>query len=296
MHDYWLTQYVLKAVGWGYILFSALAIALALWLPKTRKSRITSVLVVLALVSIMPIKGLKQYQESAQKEREFKERYAKAKALFDERCKTAGEKIYRTVEGVEGVLLENPRRRITNRDRADRDWLGAGFPRVAGGSYYIADFLYYHKPPTGENARSLGWVKGGINGYSFVDVREPEGRYRYRYSSNIQSVVNEDPIDAYMTRERASGDMPRYVIAYESVEDPDGRSNWIAGAKISVIDRHTQELLAELVGYAFEKGLGNTDGERSPWAFATQCPIAKYGMSTQVRSFVERVIKPKQED
>jgi hypothetical protein len=31
------------------------------------------------------------------------ERQAKAMAIWQERCKTAGEKIYRTVEGVEGV-------------------------------------------------------------------------------------------------------------------------------------------------------------------------------------------------
>ena len=33
------------------------------------------------------------------------ERLAKAEAMFQERCKTAGEKIYRTVENVEGIFL-----------------------------------------------------------------------------------------------------------------------------------------------------------------------------------------------
>ena len=38
-------------------------------------------------------------------------RLAKAEAMFQERCKTAGEKIYRTAEKVEGVLLMKIARR-----------------------------------------------------------------------------------------------------------------------------------------------------------------------------------------
>src|SRR6218665_2453541 len=41
----------------------------------------------------------------------------KGKALFDERCKTAGAKVYKTVEDVEGVLLQEVWPRAS-----DSDW------------------------------------------------------------------------------------------------------------------------------------------------------------------------------
>ena len=47
---------------------------------------------------------MREYQA---KRDEFQARYNKAKAIFDERCKTAGKKIYYTVEGVEGITLLN---------------------------------------------------------------------------------------------------------------------------------------------------------------------------------------------
>jgi len=46
-------------------------------------------------------------REQQAKQDEFQARYDKAKAIFDERCKTAGEKIYHTVEDIEGITLLN---------------------------------------------------------------------------------------------------------------------------------------------------------------------------------------------
>ena len=36
MSDYWLTQEILRASGFGFLVLALLGIGLALWLPKTR--------------------------------------------------------------------------------------------------------------------------------------------------------------------------------------------------------------------------------------------------------------------
>jgi hypothetical protein len=145
---------ILRGIGWLIWLLIAVALGVAFTKPKTRLGKAVAVSLVLGVVaSIFVPEAIRQY--------EHKQRYAKAKALFDERCKTAGEKIYRTVEGVEGFFLENPRRRIRNRDWADRDWIGAGFPGASGGGYYIMEFLFYNHPPKNNYTRALDWNKGG---------------------------------------------------------------------------------------------------------------------------------------
>ena len=105
MRDYWLTQEILKGIGFAYIALTLLALALALWLPKRWWGKLVAVAVVIGIFSILPRQAQKEIARDQVKADEFKVRYDKAKALFDERCKTAGEKIYRTVENVEGVLL-----------------------------------------------------------------------------------------------------------------------------------------------------------------------------------------------
>ena len=52
-----------------------------------------------------------------QAEKAYKERYAKAKALFEERCKTAGVVIHRTVKDVEGIELTKVRPKLEWADK-----------------------------------------------------------------------------------------------------------------------------------------------------------------------------------
>ena len=47
----------------------------------------------------------KAQAEQAAKDAAYREKYAKAKALFEERCKTAGAVVRRTVKDVEGIQL-----------------------------------------------------------------------------------------------------------------------------------------------------------------------------------------------
>ena len=74
------------------------------------------------------------------------ERQVKAQAMFAERCKTAGEKIHRTVEDVEGVYLMKVRPNAMN--YGDQFALTDPFGDDVGGDGYIMSFLRgFYSPP-----------------------------------------------------------------------------------------------------------------------------------------------------
>ncbi len=124
------------ARGIGWILWGLIfgAIFIALRVGKSWKQRLFYVGLILTVL-IGPL------LPSAYRNWEHQQRYEAAKAVFDERCKTAGEKVYRTVEDVEGVLLFNVPPRASDADRYDPNWPDAGFPQQYGGESYIANFL-----------------------------------------------------------------------------------------------------------------------------------------------------------
>ena len=74
---------------------------------KIKKNyRIIVAVLVSFLVSLCWIIPIKQEEKKTiAKYNEQKEKYEQAKAVFDEQCKKAGEKIYRTVDNVDGIIL-----------------------------------------------------------------------------------------------------------------------------------------------------------------------------------------------
>jgi hypothetical protein len=70
---------------------------------------------------------------------ERKERAQKAQALFQERCKSAGEKIYRTADNVEGVLLMKLRPSEIN--YGDQYRMDDPYGRDLGGEGYLETFV-----------------------------------------------------------------------------------------------------------------------------------------------------------
>jgi len=115
------------------------------------------------------------------------ERVQRGKALFDEKCRTvAGEKIYRTVPDVEGVLLLKVRPKAGDREWADKMWPGAAFAVEPTGDGFLNTFLgaevplghppgspYFGKPISEE-------MRGSITPKAPKDLR-PIDRPGYRY-------------------------------------------------------------------------------------------------------------------
>ena len=287
-------------------------LVLVLWVTvsinKTTKARIGWSLFVLVVFSAglwgLYYKLVQHPRQIAEQERkkaglpsdqEYKERYAKAKALFDERCKTAGEKVYRTIEGVEGVLLENVRPdddRLKN--RANPNWADAGLPDEAGGDWYIRNFLgwehrqfaqqrgYLNSHPTNQNGFTV------YPGYQFVDVREKKDAIeRYRFKKPPESDLVHAPVE---------GNHARYAVEYRNMTDPIDRALWVAGTVVTITDTQTNQILAEKTWYSLEPGQGSTAGFRSPWGFAITCPSLTGWRGGATRMFVDQVLKPKKED
>src|SRR3989338_10587688 len=72
------------------------------------------------------------------------ERAQAGKALWEEKCRTvAGEKIYKTVPDVEGIVLLKVRPETSQRQWADPMWPGPAFALEARTDEYITTFLGY---------------------------------------------------------------------------------------------------------------------------------------------------------
>ena len=210
---------ILRGLGWLYIGLIVVLVGASLWFPKRWWQKVLGVAVVL-LVFTGP--AYLRNRERAQVVDEHKTRYEAAKALFDERCKTAGEKIYGTAEDVEGVMLSNVRVDDTTANEANPNWIGAGFPKESGGSQYIMEFLYYHRIP--DSPLTLHGVlpaSGGLRGYRYVDVEEGGQRMRYALRKESEYVGAANPVAAYGVRAATSAPPPVHVVTYENIQDPE---------------------------------------------------------------------------
>lgn len=285
-----------------YLLLAAMCIGLALWNGKTwaRKLSYAALVLVCVVVPVAPeIHQTFKYQS----------KLSKAKALFEERCRTSGERIYKTAKSVDGLLLINPRPQATQgRDEADQNWGGAGLAGESTGNQYILNFLFYDVPSDGKTIRSLspggttgpfgsiasGTAPEGTKGYGYVEIDEGEARIRYSLRPLSEYSLGNGPLNGYGKREVIAGTKPKYAVAYEDIADPEGRQNWIAGARVKVLNQNSGELMGELVQFSFEPGLGSRDGGRQPWAFSRQCSSqdANTRQMGAVRFFVEKILKP----
>lgn len=296
-------QLLLSAIFWIYVVIALIAIFLAFKLPKSRNSKLAWGVPVLGLFSILPIQAIQELREEQALNEAYQVRLAKAQKLFHERCKAAGEKIYKRVEGVEAITLINPRGAHKHSNYGDRNWEGAGFPGESGGNQYIVEFLFYNLPPRGNFLRTLTATPDSkaLKGYRYVDVKEGESVRRFALRKTAEyGPGHHDPIVQYGVELPAQSPFPRHAVVYENIPDPEGRESWIAGGRVKVVDQTTGEVLGEFTRYAFERGFGSTAGNRSPWLFArdTQCPpnpadSLSFG---HIRHFVDQVIKPKQEE
>jgi hypothetical protein len=234
-----------------------------------------------------------------------KARLAKAEAMFQERCKTAGEKIYRTVDNVEGVFLMKLRPERHN--FSDQFALDDPYGRDLGGKEgYIGSFLSgffeanYRRPE-----KPMPSAPPHI-AYQYVEAVDPKDGTRYRYTGRIDEPWRYDK--AYSTSYKrfvldkapASGPAPRYGVTYDDISTREEREYWIAGSSLKVIDLKTNEVIAERIGYMMDRGQGNRSGGRSPWLFAADsaCPefAPRHGATAQqlqTENFVEKVLKPR---
>lgn len=245
------------------------------------------------------------------------------KAYFDEKCKTvAGEKIYRTVADVEGVLLMKVRPRASETESQDPMWPGAAFAIEAYEDSYITSFLGYeyaagniNNAPAVVTPGKRGYITtdkrpGGLPGYRYVDVIDAKDGLRYRYTGsqkavgkkdttayNVQVAMKADPnydLNVYsyvLDRALVTTTAPRYGVTFEDRVVPEERAIGVASSTVKVVDLSTKEVLGEMIRYAWRpRGMRLTE-----WQTAYKCPGHAVGSEAATRKFVDQVLMPKGE-
>ncbi len=213
--------------------------------------------------------GPSKAERQAMAERE--QRYQAAEAVFKRQCEHAGEKIYRTVDDVEGIMLLKviPKSHYSSvyaRERAPM------LPNIAvdisEGESFIGEIL---------------GIYGGED-YQYVDVLQENKQDIIRYTGRLLPLMQElNPKNP-----------ARYAVTFEYNLDPELRKHWVAGATIQIIDRQTNEIIAEKITYVFEKGLGNLGRDRMPWFFAITCEDKEI-TTVSLTDFINKVLLIKQE-
>jgi hypothetical protein len=232
-----------------------------------------------------------------------------AMAMFNERCKKAGEFIHRTVTGVDGILLMKVRPDSINFDKqfAMTDPYGHDF---VGEDYTTAFLRGFYAQNSAGSTRPAG-AAPQLVGFEYVEAVNPADGVRYRYTGRIEEpwLTNKSYLKGYLRfvadRSPPGTPPPRYGVTYEDISTREEREYWIAGSALRVVDLSTNEIIAERVGYMVDGGQGSRGGGRSPWLFAFDqacpsfltrsnrpgpaAPLALY----QTARFVEKVLQPK---
>jgi hypothetical protein len=236
------------------------------------------------------------------------DRRQRAVALWQERCKSAGEFIHKPVRDVEGVVLLTLRHKFNRESQFELDD-PYGHDSVA--EEYLMNFLrgFYHQRPNAWPADYPPRI-----GYQFVEARDPKDGQLYRYTGRLDEPwqTNKSYLKGYLRfvadRVPIAAPTARYGVRFDDISTRQERELWIAGSSLKVVDLQTQEVVAERVGYMVDLAQGSRAGQRSPWLFAAEnaCPdffrnyppapnrpqramTAQFG---QTLDFVEKVLKP----
>ena len=314
---------LLAALGWLYWLAALALITAALWYPKPWWAKLLAAVVVSGgIVYPVLIRPVTAHVDAVRQQQEaYKARLADAMTLFEQRCKTAGEKIHRTVENVEGVVWMKWRPTETNYgdqfkldDPYGRDCVGKDcierLLRVTAGAELNPEDAKRHRtgyrfvesidPKDGRIYRYVGvmklgpsWTPEGIEEHR-RRTGQPVPRDSYLFTSERQ------PIEAYSAR---------YGITWDDISTREDRERWIAGGSLKVIDLKSNEVVAERIGFMIDRGQGSTAGFRSPWSFAVNdaCPeFPQVGpndprrnrdsRNTNMRQFAVKVLMPAKGD
>lgn len=243
-----------------------------------------------------------------------------ATAQFEMRCKSAGEKIVRTVDNVEGVVWMKWRDQRDVKDDFDQYKLFDPYGRDCDAEECIAQLLRLDAPP-GRFQREVDIRKGR---YRYVESIDPADGKRYRYTGTMKLMPAWTPEAIQRFRRDRGTDVPesaywfqlerapidrysaRYGITWDDISTEEDRDHWVAGGSIKVIGLQANEVIAERVGYMMDRGLGSTAGFRTPWAYALRnaCPpfptdgthTTRSWPGTETFLFVSKVLKPSRGD
>lgn len=206
-------------------------------------------------------------------ERQFKADVAYVQELC---AKYGGDKIYRTVDNVEGVFQMTPRPPMTDAMWQDQYGMPDPWGKAQGDS---SSRLKEDYPSIALGANAVGTGKPG---YWFIEQRTAAGESALPYVRRIPSKGNEKGI--YTSKLRS-----RYGYQTEDLSTPELRKRWIAGGWIKIIDLQTNEVLAERVGYFRAPGKRVLMHWAGSGAYGTahMCPN-----KSRIDAFLRTVLRP----
>ena len=254
----------------------------------------------------------RQREMQAKAEARQKE-YLESKAIFEERCKSAGEKIYQTVENVEGITLLTVPKESPQGARNDPMWENAALPWSGTEEEYIEQFLFWEirndknpmvhlasvdPRPSAREAQIRLWghptnmteYQKAYRGYRYIDVQQKDKRFlRYRYPDD----KDRKDIDTLLVQ--PIEEPSRYALEYKPIVDPEDRKHWVAGLTVNIYDLQTHTLMATKTWYALNLIQGHGRAyQTDEWSKVEACPNEK-GIE-YIRRFANRIIQPKQGD
>jgi hypothetical protein len=307
----------LRLAFWLYVLLSLGLLFVLVYYPKHWYTKLLGAVVALAAIAYLPVKYIViPGKEQAAKNDEFQARRAVAAAHFNERCKEAGTRVYKTVENVEGITLlklRPPRPAGWERDPyAAGDLLGddiggIGQVSVPGeigtGDPYIFSFLLYRNSEFGgmTDHGKTAWPS-----YRYVDAQDPVDQKWYRYTMQLVDRNEVNPkwplglSDSLLRREPLKGPHARYAVTWDDISTKEGRAMWVAGGSLTIIDTATKEVIAKRVAFLFDSGLGSTVDFREPWSWARsrgyRCAPTSQELISYCNTwwFARKVLKPSQ--
>lgn len=302
---------VFSAISWVYWLVVALALW---WALKGRAPRRTKLIRVAAVLTVVVGLGA----VAAWPTIAVKLRLQEATALFEERCKTAGESVSRRVTDVDGIVWMRWRDESTN--YSDQWTLDDPYGSDCGGEGCISNLL---RVTAGADLLPEEAARHR-QGYRFIETRDPRDQRLYRYRASIRVVHTRTADELAKARQNSGGKVTssevygfaidrepidtysaEYGLRWNDISTASDRSHWIAGGSLEVVHLPSNDPLAVRVGFMIDLGLGSRHGARTPWLFAMQnaCPPFAVGPGSQRRgktfhetlSFASSVLKPRQE-
>jgi hypothetical protein len=222
---------------------------------------------------------------------ETREMHARARAMFEARCRTAGVRIYRTVDGVDSVLLM--KRRAPTANLANQYAMTDPYGDDLGGDGYALSFLWGR-----DEAGHVEPMASEALGYRFVVIPNEDGLGYTRFEL---ATGPRDQGGVLPVLRTPAEKLPRYGITWQDISSRQDREHWIAGSRLVIVDTHTGDVLAERIGWMWDDTMGATDGARHPWTEAAShaCPpfpVTSGGLPYRVgqtRTFAEQVLKPR---
>lgn len=297
-------------IYWG---FAIAAIYFALTKPKALSAKILWTLGAVALFGFVPASNIYRHQVVDKPIRDAQEAKLKlAMQQFEMRCKSAGEKITRTVDNVDGIVWM--KWRTSGIDHNDQFNLDDPYGKDCKEEACIEDLL---RVTQGMDLNPEEAARH-TSGYRFVETVSPSDSQSYRYTGIIDLPWSTEEVERHL---KDTGQPPpafshrfrsthsaipkltaRYGITWDDISTKEDRERWIAGGSLKVIDLQTNEVIAERIGYMMDKGQGSTAGFRSPWleAIQTACPEFPHGPNDlrhgrtlhETRDFLLKILKP----